>query len=149
MVKLNIELSMAGLITKIARSSIDSRNHEFMNQSSSVNRTAAIALTSGVNGKERTKSVDLGGIKVDKQVEVRIDDREVGMDVDVEIGTNGPEPMAWRESSSESERVPVVGQAFDARSELAGRARSEDQLPLAPPLPLKTSGTEQKTGEGW
>lgn len=154
MVKLNIELSMAQLITKIARSSIDSRNHEFMAQSSSAHRTATapIGLRSGVNGKERSKSADLGGIKVNKQVDVRIEEREVDMNMqaDVEIGADRPDPMVWRESSSESERVPVGGQAFDARSELAGRTRSEDQLPLAPPsAPLKTSGTVQKKGEGW
>lgn len=152
MVKLNIELSMAGLITKIARSSIDSRNHEFLGQSSSVHRTAPIGLRSGVNGKERSKSADLGGIQVDKQVSVKIEEREVDMkmNVDVEIGTDRPEQMAWRESSSESERVPVGGQAFDARTELAGKVRSEDQLPLAPPpLSLKTGGTVQKKGEGW
>jgi hypothetical protein len=126
MVKLNIEMSMASLITKIARHSVEARNNEFMVQSSSHFQThtsqvnAAIGLKPGVNvsavskmrgGEERE---EFDGIRTLKEVDVVVESMAV------------PGDTRWRKSESDSTedgfgRKPV------------SKMGSEDELPLAPP----------------
>ncbi|PMD19839.1 hypothetical protein NA56DRAFT_189097 [Hyaloscypha hepaticicola] len=131
MVKLNIEMSMASLITKIARHSVEARNNEFMVQNSSSHNhshfhthtsqvNASIGLKPGVNvsavakmrgGEERE---EFEGIRTLKEV-----------DVVVESMAN-PGDGRWRKSESDSTedgfgRKPV------------SKMGSDDELPLAPP----------------
>jgi hypothetical protein len=172
MVKLNIEMSMAALITKIARSSMESQNHEFIIHSSSHNQTAprsqAIGLRSGVNvhvnagtdgdatGKQRSMSLstEMGGIHTFKEVEIRVDDLGLdrkgsgNVDVEIGIGCQMGEPVGWRESSgdSESERGMEAGrgQTFDTR---VGRGREGLMLRSEDELPLAPPPpTPLKTG---
>jgi hypothetical protein len=52
MVKLNIEISMASLMTKLAKGSIQDRNNEFMVQSSSHNHTHPMVFQARVVGSQ-------------------------------------------------------------------------------------------------
>jgi len=130
MVKLNIEISMASLITKIARHSVEARNNEFMVQNSSSHNhsrythtsqvNASIGLKPGVNvsavskmrgGEERE---EFEGIRTLKEVDVVVESMAV------------PGEARWRKSESDSTedgfgRKPV------------SKMGSEDELPLAPP----------------
>lgn len=148
MVKLNIELSMASLITKLARGTVEDRNNEFMVQSSSHNhsqlhstsRPTAISMKSGVHSsatgkpappsKEFDDDLDrdlrnLGGIRTLKEVNIRVEN--------------------IREEEGESGSVSGVDEAdgFDRRKGPTNRAGSDDELPLHHP------GVPSKGGEGW
>ena len=136
MVKLNIEMSMASLITKIARNSIEARNNEFMVQNSSshnhshfhtshVQSNGAIGLKSGVNasavskmraGEERQS---FEGIRTLKEVDVTVE------------SVKGPVPSdtRWRKSESDS--------GDDLGRKQVTAMDSEDELPLAPEVPKK------------
>lgn len=133
MVKLNIELSMASLITKLARGAIEDRNNEFIVQSSSHNQSQArpttIGLQSGVHssvvGKPNPVAKDFGGIRMFKEVDIKVEN------IDQE-----------RRSVSDS----GVDEGFDARKSgrgMEGAARSDDELPLHHP------GAISKGNEGW
>src|SRR4051812_19511765 len=90
MVKLNIEMSMARLITKLARGTIQDRNNEFMIYSSSQNNThntaprTAIGMKSGVHssvtgnmrsGVKGEDGDDFEGIRTLKEVDVVVERR--------------------------------------------------------------------------
>jgi hypothetical protein len=135
MVKLNIEMSMASLITKIARNSIEARNNEFMVQSSSHNHShfhthtsqanAAIGLQPGVNasavskmrGGEERQSFE--GIRTLKEVDVVVESVRM------------PGETTWRKSESDS----GVDDGFERKQ--TSKMGSEDELPLAPEVPKK------------
>lgn len=138
MVKLNIEMSMASLITKLVKGSIQDRNNEFMVQSSSHNhthhtsQTTAIGLKSGirnhasVTSKARpdpSKDLDeeLGGIRTLTEFDIRVQNLA----------------EEYRGSGSES----GVDEGFDERKKETMRVGvSDDELPLSPPIvSLKTS----------
>lgn len=135
MVKLNIEMSMASLITKIARNSIEARNNEFMVQSSSHNHSrfhasqanAAIGLKPGVNasavskmrGGEEGQSFE--GIRTLKEVDVRVES--------VSMRDRAPGDAMWRKSESDSGADDGFGR------KQASKMGSEDELPLAPEVP--------------
>ncbi|KAN0089469.1 hypothetical protein V8E51_019729 [Hyaloscypha variabilis] len=138
MVKLNIEMSMASLITKIARNSIEARNNEFMVQNSSshnhsrfhtsqLRSNAAIGLQPGVNasavskmrGDEGRQSFE--GIRTLKEVDVTVENVRVPI----------PGETIWRKSESDSGAEDEFGRK-------QGREMgSEDDLPLAPEVPKK------------
>jgi hypothetical protein len=131
MVKLNIEMSMASLTTKIARNSIDARN-EFIMQSSSHTQSqfrptqsnAAIGLQPVINasavskmrGEERQS---FEGIRTLKEVNVTVENVRI------------PRDMMWRKSESDS----GVDDGFERKQ--TSKAGSEDELPLAPDVPKK------------
>ncbi len=131
MVKLNIEMSMASLITKIARNSIDARNNEFILQSSSHNQSqlrttqpnVKLGLQPGVNvsavskmrGEERDS---FEGIRTLKEVNVTVENVRV------------PRDTTWRKSESDSGED-------DLGRKQASKMGSEDELPLAPEVPKK------------
>jgi hypothetical protein len=135
MVKLNIEMSMASLITKIARNSVEARNNEFMIQSSSHNHShfhtntsqanAAIGLQPGVNasavskmrGGEEGQSFE--GIRTLKEVDVVVE------------SVRAPRETMWRKSESDS----GVDDGFERKQ--PSKMGSEDELPLAPEVPKK------------
>lgn len=134
MVKLNIEMSMASLITKIARNSIEARNNEFIVQSSSHNHShfhatqsnAAIGLQPGVNASAVSKmrgtgeeSQSFDGIRTLKEVEVTVEN------------LRAPGDTMWRKSESDSGVEDGFGRK--QRSKMG----SEDELPLAPEVPKK------------
>lgn len=144
MVKLNIEMSMASLITKIALNSVEARNNEFMvDNSSSRNHSQsqshfqascarshhAIGLQPGVNASAVSKMrgevdrEDFEGIRTLKEVGVTVEDVKVPW-------------VTWRKSESDSR----VDDAFALKQSKAG---SEDELPLAPEV-LKKQHVEWK-----
>jgi len=130
-VKLNIEMSMASLITKLARNSVAARNNEFLGDTSTSHNPSHTAthqsfgLRSGVHssavgkqGKEGTAD-DFQGIRTFKEVNVKVE--------------AVPERNE-RSGSSDS----GVESGFDGRTGLnrnlsKGKLESEDELPLAPP----------------
>lgn len=132
MVKLNIEMSMAALITKIARNSIDARNNEFIMQSSSHNQSqfrttqpnVKLGLQHGVNasavakmrGDERDS---FEGIRTLKEVNVTVEN------------VRAPGDTTWRKSESDS------GGDDDLERKQASKMGSEDELPLAREVPKK------------
>lgn len=138
MVKLNIEMSMASLITKLARNSVADRNNEFVIESSSHNQShiatqhtqSAIGMRSGVHtsavGKMRTAHDDLEadfqGIRTFKEVDVKVE--------------SIPEEYRGNGSGSLSD----FDDGFDRRK--PGQLRdSDDELPLArPEVPKKVQG---------
>ena len=138
MVKLNIELSMASLITKLARGTIEDRNNEFIVQSSSHNqshirsqagRPTTIGLQSGVHssavGKPNPVAKDFGGIRTFKEVNIRVENiDEEGKSVSDSGVEDGFDP-----------RKPGRG--------MEGAARSDDELPLHHP------GAVAKGTENW
>jgi hypothetical protein len=122
MVKLNIEMSMASLITKLARNSVEDRNNEFMVQSSSNNHTnsTVVRMKSGVHtsatGRMRPSASteaegDLGGIRQTKEVDVRIE--TIAEEYQRSLSDNG------------------IEDGFDKRKRGQGE-KSEDELSLAP-----------------
>jgi hypothetical protein len=129
MVKLNIELSMASLITKLARGTVEDRNNEFMVESSSHNQShiaphpVAIGLQSGVHssavGKPSPAAKDFKGIRTLKEVDIRVENI----------------PDEERGSISDS----GVDEGFDGRRSGHGvirdrsLTRSDDELPLHHP----------------
>jgi hypothetical protein len=131
MVKLNIELSMASLITKLARGTVEDRNNEFMVQSSTHNhshtapRPTTIGMQSGVHtsavGKPSPISKDFQGIRTLKEVDIRVENI----------------PDGERRSMSDS----GVDEGFDGREQGVMRdltVRSDDELPLHhPEVPSK------------
>lgn len=147
MVKLNIELSMAALITKLAKGTVEDRNNEFMIQSSSHNHSqlrsashpAAISMKSGVHSSATGKPTpsndfdndlerdlrNLGGIRTLKEVNIRVEN--------------------IREEEGETGSVSGVDEAdgFDGRKGRGNRVGSDDELPLHHP------GVPSKRGEGW
>ncbi|KAL5324726.1 hypothetical protein ACEPPN_009274 [Leptodophora sp. 'Broadleaf-Isolate-01'] len=139
MVKLNIEMSMANLITKLAQNSIEARNNEFMVESSSHNHSrfqnthqsnAAIGMQSGVNASAVSKkrnvgdeTQDIDAIRTLKEVKVTVEN------------LRAPGETSWRKSESDS----GVEDGFGRKQ--ARKIGSEDELPLAP-VPKK--GVEWK-----
>jgi hypothetical protein len=121
-VKLNIELSMASLITKLARNSIADRNNEFNNRSHVTTQPqhTAISMKSGIHtsavGKSRKASQDMDadfqGIRTFKEVDIRIDHI----------------PEEYQKNGSLSD----LDDSFDRRKQDQMRG-SDDELPLAPP----------------
>jgi hypothetical protein len=135
MVKLNIELSMASLITKLARGTIEDRNNEFMVQSSSHNhshttsRPAAIGLQSGVHAsKPAPIAKDFQGIRTLKEVDIRVE--------------NIPEE---RRSLSDS----GVDEGFDGRRSGGGLRRDRSLRGSDDELPLHHSSVQAKGTENW
>jgi hypothetical protein len=136
-VKLNIELSMASLITKLARGTVEDRNNEFMVQSSSHNHSnvnhPALKMRSGTHtsagvGKQNTlrrgsvrEDDDWKGIRTLKEVDVRVEN----------VAEAGERP-----SISDS----GVDEGFDPRKKVGS---SEDELPLHYPA------VPPKNNEGW
>jgi hypothetical protein len=128
-VKLNIEMSMASLITKLARNSIDARNNEFlgdMSSSRNPSHTAthqSIGLRSGVHtsavGKQRKESIgdDFQGIRTFKEVNVKVE--------------TVPEGNERSGSSDSGVEGGFDGRTGLARSSSKGRLESDDELPLA------------------
>lgn len=125
MVKLNIEMEMASLITKLARGSVDDRNNEVRFQSSSQNphstNPTSIGLQSGVhtsvagrvkNGSKNLDNEDLKGIRTFREVNVKVE--------------NIPEGGEGRSSASDME------DGFDRRKQVSAKG-SDDELPLAHP----------------
>lgn len=132
MVKLNIELSMASLITKLAKGTIEDRNNEFIAQSSSHNRSQVRPTTIGLQSGVRTSAVgkphpipkDFAGIRTLKEVDIKVENIE----------------EEERRSVSDS----GVDEGFDGRKE--GRmeaARSDDELPL------HHARVPSKASQGW
>jgi hypothetical protein len=144
MVKLNIELSMASLITKIARGTVDDRNNEFIVQSSSHNHShinhkhssanhAALKMKSGTHtsavvGKQNSalrssngKEDDWKGIRTLREVDVRVENMA---------------DITERPSLGES----GVDEGFDGRKKVGS---SEDELPL------QYTTMPPKSNEGW
>lgn len=136
MVKLNIEMSMASLITKLAKGTIEDRNNEFMIQSSSHNHShgtqpTAIGMKSGVHSSASGKKGAHSSHNSDKEFQGIRTLKEVNIKVE-------RIPEEYQGSLSDS----GLEDGFDSRKNgpmhRAG-ARSDDELPLAPPnLPPKT-----------
>jgi hypothetical protein len=136
MVKLNIEMSMSSLITKIARNSVEARNNEFMVQNSSshnhshfhtshIQSKAAIGLQPGVNASAVSKMrgaaeerQSFEGIRTLKEVDATVESVQVPQTV-------------WRKSESDS----GVEDGFGRKQ--TSKMGSEDELPLAPEVPKK------------
>ena len=144
MVKLNIEMSMAHLITKVAQNSVEARN-EFLDDSSH-NRTQVYAkestkkMTTGTTasafGRKRGASEARGEESADIAVEGKIGIRK---QVDVKVESL---PEDWEESArggSEDEFTRMRMQSPD-------RKNSEDEIPLAelgvPPKKPRTEAWE-------
>jgi hypothetical protein len=133
-VKLNIETSMASLITKIVCNSIEALNNELIVQSSSHNYShfyptqsnAAVGPQPGANasavnrmrgaGEER-QSFD--GIRTLKEVDVTVED------------LRAPGDTMWRKSENDS----GVEDGFGRKQ--PSKMGSEDELPLALEVPKK------------
>jgi hypothetical protein len=144
MVKLNIEMSMAALITKLAKGSIEDRNNEVRINSSSHQHTSTfnaptgISLRSGIHtsavgtgnnrGVNKDLHEDLEGIRTFKEVNVRVE--------------NIPETPEGRDSTSDS----GINDGFDGRRKgplvpQRGKGSSEDELPLAKPDAMAVRST--------
>jgi hypothetical protein len=138
MVKLNIEISMGSLITKIAKSSINNNFHEFvMNPNTSSNHetyshSRAMSNNNGIEMKNSVSVVSKRNREVKGMEGIAISET---VEVSVEHVGDG-----WRESTSEEE--------FDGPTRMAGvdskGNTSEDEMVLAPQVPLKT-----KMNLGW
>lgn len=135
MVKLNIELSMASLITKLARGTVEDRNNEFMVQSSSHNHShinhpalkmqRGTHISAAVGKQSNTRSGsgdgDWKGIRTLKEVDVRVEN-------------------VAEESGRTSVSDGGVDEGFDGRKKIGS---SEDELPLHYPA------VPPKVNEGW
>ena len=128
MVKLNIEMSMASLITKLAKNSVADRNNEFNLQSSSHNHShiatqlqhGAIGTKSGTHtsaiGKMRTGSdgldPDFQGIRTFKEVDVKVENM----------------PEEFRTDGSQND----FDDSFFRTKQRQIRGNDDDELPLTP-----------------
>jgi hypothetical protein len=148
MVKLNIEMSMASLIKKLAKDSVDDRNHRIesmnhvytMNDHTHSSNQTAIKMKSGNHtsasvaklGKSSTANIDDGfnGIRATTEVLVKVENApSIGGDSASEIG---------------------VYDGFDRRhqgptSTAQGQRASDDELPLSP----QELSTKQYESHGW
>lgn len=134
MVKLNIEMTMASLITKLAKGSVADRNNEFMMESTSHNHTAqnhtahnhtahnhahdgttGTGVTTSASAKIRRGTRDLerdfDGIKTHTEVDIRVESVPKDYPRDGSLSTDD---------------------GFDKRSKKRQMGGSEDELPLKP-----------------
>jgi hypothetical protein len=140
MVKLNIELSMADLIKKIAKASINSSSHEFELKSNSHNPSSQNAIqievpqsaygvnttVSGIGHSRGNANLEHNGIMMVKEVDLVVES----------VRDDGEKSLA--EDGCEN--------GFDFRKHGLVRdeaSKSEDELPLAP------SNAVQSRKEGW
>ena len=126
MVKLNIELSMASLITKLARGTVEDRNNEFMVKSSSHNQShiaphpATIGLQSGVHssavGKPSPAANDFQGIRTLKEVDIRVENiaegesrslSDSGVDEIFDEGRSGHRVIGDRSLTISDDELPL------------------------------------------